>query len=43
MIIQNVFDAGEERLGPAIFDVPIEAQGLKLVLEDAEGSIATGY
>lgn len=43
MIIQNVFDSGEERLGPAIFDVPVEATGLKLVMEDAEGSIATGY
>ncbi len=43
MIIQNVFKAGEERLGPAIFDVPLDASGLKLILENAEGSIATGY
>ncbi len=43
MIVQNVFHAGEERQGPAIFDVSLEAKGLKLVLENAEGSIATGY
>lgn len=43
MIVQNVFDTDEERVGPAIFDVPVDATGLVMVLEGAEGSIATGY
>lgn len=43
MIIQNIFKAEEERHGPAIFDVPLDAKGLVLIMEGAEGTIATGY
>lgn len=43
LIVQNVFDIDEERLGPAIFDVPEDAEGLTLVLEGSEQTLATGY
>ena len=41
--VQHVFETDEERLGPAIFDVPLDATGLVMILEGAEGELAIGY
>ena len=41
--VQNVFTIDEERLGPAIFDVPVDATGLVMILEGAEGELVIGY
>ncbi len=42
-LVQHVFEIDEERLGPAIFDVPLEATGLVMILEGAEGELTIGY
>ena len=41
--VQHVFETDEERLGPAIFDVPVDATGLVMILEGAEGELTIGY
>ena len=43
LIVQNVFDIDEERLGPAIFDVSADSTGLTLHLEGSDQTLATGY
>lgn len=41
--VQHVFEIDEERVGPAIFDVPLDTTGLVMILEGAEGELAIGY
>lgn len=41
--VQHVFETDEERLGPAIFDVPLDTTGLVMILEGAEGELVIGY
>lgn len=43
LIVQNIFEIDEERLGPAIFDVPEDSTGLSLHVEGSEQTLATGY
>ncbi len=43
LIVQNVFDIDEERLGPAIFDVSADSTGLTLHLEGSDQILVTGY
>jgi hypothetical protein len=42
-LVQNVFDGGVTREGPAIFDVADDAKGLELILKGAEGGISLGF
>lgn len=41
-LVQNVFDAGIVREGPAIFDVREDATGLRLILKGSDESIDLG-
>ena len=43
IIIPGVMDPGVTVQGPAVYDVPEDATGLKLVIDGAEGSIDLGF
>ena len=42
-LIQFVFENGDTRTGPLVFDVPEDATGLKMVMEGTEDAIALGF
>ena len=42
-LIQFVFENGDARTGPLVFDVPADATGLKLTTEGTEETIDLGF